>query len=133
MLKFKNLTWVLTTIGISVFLFGCSANEVINVGTPYNYKETDGVKFENEITNSEVISKLRTIIKGSEKVDKPNNIENVADVFFSLDRPNDGISEIRRYIWYQSDGSAILSDEMSNYYTLDKEQTKELKRILESK
>ncbi len=133
MLKFKNFTWALTTIFISVLLFGCSANEVINVGTPYNYKGTDGVKFENEITNSEVISKLRTIINGSEKVDKTNNIENVADVFFSLDRPKDGISEIRRYIWYQSDGSAILSDDMSNYYTLNKEQTKELKRILESK
>ena len=106
---------------------------MINVGTPYNYKGTDGVKFESEITNSEVISKLRTIINGSENIEKTNNIEYVADVFFSLDRPKEGISEIRRYIWYQSDGSAILSDDMSNYYTLNKEQTKELKRILEGK
>ena len=53
-------------------------------------------------------------------------------MFFSFDRPKDDVSEIRLYVWYQSNGSAILFDGGSNYFTLSIEQTKELKRILES-
>ena len=131
MLKTKKFTW-LTTIVMSVLLLGCSANEVINVGTPYNYKGTVGVEFESEISNSEVIAKLRTIVDDLERIEKTNSIEAEADVFFSLDRPKEGVSEIRLYVWYQSDGSAILFDGSSDYFTLSIEQTKELKRILES-
>jgi len=131
MLKTKKFTW-LTTIVMSVLLLGCSANEVINVGTPYNYKGTVVVEFESEISNSEVIAKLRTIVDDLERIEKTNSIEAEADVFFSLDRPKDDVSEIRLYVWYQSNGSAILFDGSSNYFTLSIEQTKELKRILES-
>jgi hypothetical protein len=134
MIKTKKFIWILTTIFMSLVLIGCSADVLIRVGTPYNYKGTDGVKFDkNEITNSGAIAKLRKIIKNSKEIEKPNVVENVAEVFFSLDRPKDSLSEIRRYIWYQDDGSSILYDGDSGYSTLTKEQTNELKRILESK
>lgn len=117
---------------MSMMLLGCSVDEVIRVGTPYNYKGTDGVKFDTEITKSETISKLRTIIENSKEIEKPNSIEDVADVFFQLDNPKDGVSQIRRYIWYQDDGGSILSGD-DYYYSLTKEQTDELKGILEGK
>ncbi|MFF2449622.1 hypothetical protein ACFVSW_21500 [Neobacillus sp. NPDC058068] len=132
MFKIRNFIWILTTIVMSMMLLGCSADEVIRVGTPYNYKGTDGVKFDTEITNSEAISKLRTIINHSKEIEKPDGIENLADVYFSLDRPKEGIGEIVRYMWYQDDGSSILSSG-DYYYTLTKEQTGELKGILEGK
>lgn len=127
-LEIKKTIWILTIIVMSVMLLGCSADEVIMVGTP-----SDGeVKLDKEITNSEAISKLRTIINDSKSIVKPDRIESLADVYFSLDRPKDSVMEITRYMWYQDDGSAILYHG-DYYYTLTKEQTNELKGILESK
>lgn len=111
-------------------LLGCSAAEVIKVGHPFNEKGTEGVRFHTEITDKEAITKLRTIIDQSKGIDKLN-MGNEADAFFQLDRPDEGISEIRRYIWFQDDGSAVLYDEGSNYSTLTKEQTLELRSVLE--
>lgn len=51
------------------------------------------------------------------------------ETFFSLDRPKEGVSEIRRYIWYKDDSSAVLYNGGSNYSTLTKEQTDELKNV----
>lgn len=113
---------------MSVMLLGCSTKEVIRVGTPLDGE----VKLDTEITNSEAISKLRTIINDSERLEKVDNIDRLADVYFSLDRPKEAVMEIVRYMWYQDDGSAILSHG-DYYYTLTKEQTDELKGILESK
>ena len=45
---------------MSVILFGCSANEVIRVGTPFIDRGTEGVEFHNEITDKESITRLRT-------------------------------------------------------------------------
>ncbi|WP_138420857.1 hypothetical protein [Aquibacillus sediminis] len=111
-------------------LLGCSADEVIKVGSPFNDEGTEGVKFNNEITDEEAITKLRTIIDNSKGIDKPS-IENEAEAFFQLDRPDESVSEIRRYIWFQDNGSAVLFDGGSNYSILTKEQTLELKSILE--
>ncbi|WP_138420847.1 hypothetical protein [Aquibacillus sediminis] len=111
-------------------LIGCSADKVIKVGSPFNDEGTEGVKFDNEITDKEAITKLRTIIDNSEGINKPN-IENEAEAFFQLDRLDESVSEIRRYIWFQDDGSAVLFDGGSNYSSLTKEQTLELKSILE--
>ncbi|MCT8137991.1 hypothetical protein H1D32_09620 [Anaerobacillus sp. CMMVII] len=54
-----------------------------------------------------------------------------AEAFFSLDIPKEGISEIRRYIWYLGDGSAVLYYTATGYSALNREQTIELKNILE--
>ncbi len=111
-------------------LFACSSDEVIRIGTPHNSEGTTWVKFSNEITDSEVIHKVRTIVENSQGIDKPILIEVKADVFFQLNNPSKGISEIDRYIWFQEDGSAILYNEAVGYSTLTKEQTLELKSIL---
>ncbi|MCT2536254.1 hypothetical protein NC661_13535 [Aquibacillus koreensis] len=126
----KNFIWIFTIIGMSVMLLGCSANEVIKVGNPFNDEGTEGVNFNNEITDEKAITELKTIIDNSKEIDKPN-IENEAEVFFQLDRPDESVSEIRRYIWFQDDGSAVLFDGGSSYSTLTKEQTTKLKSILE--
>ncbi|MCE7793821.1 hypothetical protein K8O68_15600 [Salipaludibacillus sp. CUR1] len=111
-------------------LLGCSADEVIRVGNPFSNEGNEGVTFNNEITDEEAINKLRTLIQNSQNTDKPN-MENEADAFFQLDRPNKNVSEVRRYIWFQDDGGAVLFDGGSNYSTLTKAQTLELKDILE--
>ncbi|MDL4842423.1 hypothetical protein [Aquibacillus rhizosphaerae] len=114
---------------MTVILSGCSANEVIRVGTPFEDDDTEGVKFNDEITDDEAITSLRTIIDNSNQIDKPNN-KHEPDAFFQLNRPDDSVIEIRRYIWFQDDGSAVLFDGGSNYSTLTKQQTLELKNIL---
>ena len=111
-------------------LFGCSPDEIIRVGTPFHNNGTDGVKFHDEITDTETITSLRTLIKNAKDIEEPNDLTKEPEVFFSLDKPKEGISEIRRYIWYQDDGSAVLYNEATGYSILTKKQTIELKNIL---
>lgn len=124
----KKLIWI-ATIFSSLMLFGCSAAEIVKVGTPVE----DGIEFDFEIKDTERISQIRTLIKEeSQEIEKPDGLSDIAEAFFSLDRPKEGVAEIWRYIWYEEDGTAILFDEF-NYYTLGKVQTEELKQLLESK
>lgn len=111
---------------------GCSINEVIRVGTPFNDKRGEGVEFHTEVTDREAITKVRTIINSLEEIEEPQYLKDIPDAFISLDRLAESVSEIRRYIWYQDDGSAILYvDGGSKYYKMTKQQHNELKRILE--
>lgn len=83
-------------------------------------------------TDSASIGALREIIKDEDDTEEPKDLGEVADTFFSLDRPKESTSEIRRYVWYQDDASSILYSEGSDIYSaLTTEQTNELKRILE--
>ncbi|QOY38123.1 hypothetical protein AWH56_011635 [Anaerobacillus isosaccharinicus] len=117
---------------ISVMLLGCSVNEVIRVGTPFNDKRGEGVDFHTEVTDREAITKVRTIINSLEEIEEPHYLKDIPDAFISLDRLAESVSEIRRYIWYQDDGSAILNvDGGSKFYNMTKQQHNELKRILE--
>ncbi|ATP40573.1 hypothetical protein CSE16_11210 [Solibacillus sp. R5-41] len=106
-------------------------NPLFRVGTPFNENGVKGVKFDKEITNSKSIESLRTLIKKVRDIDEPNGLNKESNIFFSLDRPKDGISEIRLYIWYQDDGSSILKTDSNSYFALTKEHTNELKNILE--
>lgn len=117
---------------MSVMFLGCSANEVIRIGTPFNDKRGEGVDFHTEVTDTEAITKVRTIINNLEEIEEPLYLKDIADVFISLDRLADSVTEIRRYIWYQDDGSAILyGDGNAKYYNMTEQQHNELKRILE--
>ena len=110
---------------------GCSSDEVIKVGTPFNDNGTTGVKFNKEIRDSESIVRLRTLIDKEQDIEKQTNLNNEPETFFSLDRPMDSVSEFMRYIWYHDDGSAILYNRGSDIYsTLTQKQTNELKSIL---
>lgn len=113
----------------SLLLFGCSANELVKVGTPVE----GGIDFDFEIKDKEVISRIRGMIKEEPvEIEKPEGLRDIADAFFSLDRPKEGVIEIWRSIWYEEDGTAILFDEFQ-YYTLTKTQTEQLKHLLEKK
>lgn len=117
---------------MSVIVVGCTKEEVLKVGTPFNDNGGEGVKFHSDITDSASIEALRELIKDAEDMEESKDLGKVADTFFSLDRPKESISEIRRYVWYQDDASTILYSEGSGIYSaLTAEQTNELKRILE--
>lgn len=124
----KKFIWI-ASLFTSLMLFGCSADELIRVGTPVE----GGIEFDFEITDSEIISQVRTLIKEEwREIEKPEGLSDIAEAFFSLDRPKEGVAEIWRYVWYEEDGTSVLFDEFQ-YYSLTKSQTEELKQLLESK
>lgn len=118
---------------------GCSEEEIVRVGTPFNDEGTTGAEFNTGFTDSETISEFRAIIKMEEKIEPPKELSPVADLVLTLDKPEESVSELWRYIWYMDDGSAVLSnrenavaeEDVQEFYTLNEEQTKELKSILE--
>jgi len=113
---------------------GCAKNEVVKVGTPFDKNGDKGVDFHTDITNSESIGTLREIIKDESIIEQPKGLGEVADIFFSLDRPKESAAEIQKSVWYRDDGTSILYSEGSNNYSvLTKKQTDELKKILEGK
>lgn len=120
---------------LSVILAGCAADEeVLRVGTPFQDGETTGVEFHTDITDAELVTDLRNVIKQEQEAEKPSDLEMKADTFFTLDLPEQGIAEIRRYVWYLDDGSSLLTHEApldsTDFYLLAAEQTEELKRII---
>lgn len=136
----KHLKGLIAIAVLAITLAGCSSNdEVIRIGTPFQEDETSGVKFHTDITAAESITDLRDIIDTEKEVEQPADLTGIADTFFTLDIPEEGVSEISRYIWYREDGSALLTREElknneannKNVYILAPEQTEELKRILE--
>ncbi|RNF41199.1 hypothetical protein [Planococcus salinus] len=130
---------LITTFIISIAMAGCASDEVIRVGTPFNDEGTTGAEFHTDITDSEAITALRRVIETEKKVEKPKDLTREPDVVFTLNRPEESVSEIWRYVWYQDDGSAFLSNEESavlvergqDFFALPKEQTNDLKSILE--
>lgn len=128
----KKWVEVLPILLILIMFTGCSVDEVIRVGTPFGDNGTEGVKFHNEMKDSESIEALRKVIDKVKEIEKPEDLDKEPKIFFSLDIPKEGIAEIRLYVWYQDDGSSILyNDGSDSYFTLTKKQTKELKSILE--
>lgn len=133
----KHLKGLIATAVLAITLTGCSSNdEVIRIGTPFQEDETSGVKFHTDITAAESITDLRDIMNTEKEVEQPADLSSLADNFFTLDIPEEGVSEISRYVWYQEDGSTILSNddlagnEDQNFFILTADQTEELKHIL---
>lgn len=122
-----------------MMVIGCSEEEIVRVGTPFNDEGTTGAEFNTGFTDSETISELRKIIEMEEKIEPPKELPAVADLVLTLDKPEESVSELWRYIWYMDDGSAVLSnrensvalEDEQEFYALNEEQTKELKSILE--
>ncbi|MCM3609795.1 hypothetical protein M4S82_00945 [Planococcus sp. MERTA32b] len=136
----KRLKWLIAITITAITLAGCSSDgEVIWVGVPYQEDETSGIKFHTDITDAESITDLRDIINTEKEMEQPADLTGLADTFFTLDIPEEGVSLIQRYIWYREDGSALLTrEELKNneagnkdVYILAPEQADELKRILE--
>lgn len=129
----KKSIMLTTIIFLAVLAGGCGSNEIIRVGTPFQNDGTTGVEFHTDITDSEAMTDLRTVIEMEEETEKPENLTREPDTFFKLDRPEEGVSEIRRYVWYLEDGSSVLSSDESGqeFFTLTEEQTTDLKSIIE--
>lgn len=108
-------------------LFGCSANEVLRVGTPTE----DGAEFHNDITSSEVIATFRMMMQEAEEIEAPNGLKDVADVVVFLNRRKEGIAEISEDVWYEEDGTAVLFRD-PHYYILGVKQTELLKEMIEA-
>jgi hypothetical protein len=120
------------TLILSVIFSGCSVAEVIRVGTPFNENGTKGISFDKEIKDSESIEALRAIIRKVREIEEPKDLDSEPETFFSLERPKEGIAEMWLYVLYQDDGGSILYNDGSNsYFALSKEQTNELRSILE--
>lgn len=122
-----------------MIMMGCSEEEIVRVGTPFNDEGTTGAELNKGFTDSETISELRAIIEMEEKIEPPKELPAVADLVLTVDKPEENVSELWRYIWYMDDGSAVLSnrenaeaeEDAQEFYALNEEQTKELKSILE--
>ncbi|KIN39889.1 hypothetical protein ACFTRE_06960 [Bacillus subtilis] len=76
--------WILSTITVLLAISGCSSDEVIKVGTPFNDNGTTGVKFNKEIKDSESIVRLRTLIDKEQDIEKPTNLNNEPEAFLHL-------------------------------------------------
>ncbi|MFS0688951.1 hypothetical protein AB1K89_06890 [Sporosarcina sp. 179-K 8C2 HS] len=119
-------------LALSVVFSGCSASELIQVGTPSFNEKGKSISFDKEIKDSESIEALRALIKKVREVEEPKDLDDEPETFFSLVRQQEGIAEMWLYVYYQDDGSSILyNDGVNGYYALSKEQTNELRRILE--
>lgn len=135
----KKYIWTVLILSIAIITSGCTKKEVIRVGTPFNDEGGEGINFHQEITDSKSIEALREIIKNADEIDKPKGLERKPEIFFSLDRPREDVAEIRRYVYYQDDGSSILcSNGVSGpdgfpdrYFSLNENHTNDLKNVLQ--
>ncbi|KGR79063.1 hypothetical protein [Ureibacillus manganicus] len=131
MIKIKKFPWIVLLLMLPVIFSGCSASEVIRVGTPVNGMEAIKFDKENEIKDTKSIEALRAIISEVREIEEPKDLDSQPDTFFSLDRPKEGIAEMWLYVYYQDDGSSILYNNGANlYFALSEEQTNELRSIL---
>lgn len=136
----RKIKLLIATALLTASLTGCSSEgEVIRIGEPYLKDETSGVKFHTDVTDPDAIAALRDLVSTEKETEKPEDLLAQADTSFILDIPEEGVLEIWRYVWYQEDGSAILSNEdlvanvkdYQKFYMLAAEQTEELKGIIE--
>lgn len=95
-------------ISLAIMLVGCGNKEVLNIGKPLQYEGEEEVDFEKEITEAKTIDTVRELIQESEEIEAPETYNKDEALFFSLDRPKEGVSEMRRYLYIQNDGSSVL-------------------------
>lgn len=126
-------------VSIMILLAGCGKKEVLMVGTPFQDEEgQEAVNFEKEITDAKRIEAVRELVRKSEEIEESDGFTTEEVLFFSLDRPKEGVSEIRRYLYIEKDGSSVLkakgqegSDGFpDHHYALNEEQTTALLKLL---
>ena len=75
---------------------------------------------------------MREIIRNVREIEKPEDLNTESETFILLDRPKDSVAEMMFYVLYQGYGSLILyNDSSDRYFSLSKEQTSELRSIIE--
>ncbi|WP_434399841.1 hypothetical protein M1Q06_12630 [Planococcus sp. 11815] len=124
---------------MAIVLSACTNNEVIRVGVPFTDGLTEGVHFQKDISDRASIVSLRTILQNETELESLDWLSVEPQAVFTIDRPDDGVQEIRRFIWYRDNGRAIMSNERNvlshkenqEFFRLTAEQTQDLKKILQ--
>ena len=120
-------------------LSACTHNEVIRVGVPFTDGMTEGVHYQKDIKDRASIVTLRTILQNEKEFDSLDRLAVEPQAVFTIDRPDDGVQEVRRFVWYRDSGRAIMSNERNvlspkenqEFFRLTAEQTQDLKKILQ--
>ena len=126
-------------IAMAVVLSACTHNEVIRVGVPFSDGLTEGVHFQKDISDRASIVSLRTILQNETELESLDRLSVEPQAVFTIDRPDDGVQEVRRFVWYRDNGRAIMSNERNvlshkenqEFFRLTAEQTQDLKKILQ--
>lgn len=124
---------------MAIVLSACTHNEVIRVGVPFTDGLTEGVHFQKDISDRASIVSLRTILQNETELESLDRLSVEPQAVFTIDRPDDGVQEVRRFVWYRDNGRAIMSNERNvlshkenqEFFRLTAEQTQDLKKILQ--
>ncbi|MFP3355740.1 hypothetical protein [Planococcus citreus] len=124
---------------MAIVLSACTHNEVIRVGVPFSDGLTEGVHFQKDISDRASIVSLRTILQNETELESLDRLSVEPQAVFTIDRPDDGVQEVRRFVWYRDNGRAIMSNERNvlshkenqEFFRLTAEQTQDLKKILQ--
>lgn len=126
-------------MAMAIMLSACTHNEVIRVGVPFTDGMTEGVHFQKDIKDRASIVSLRTILQNETELESLDRLSIEPQAVFTIDRPDDGVQEVRRFVWYRDNGRAIMSNERNvlshkenqEFFRLTAEQTQDLKKILQ--
>ncbi|WP_112181551.1 hypothetical protein [Paraliobacillus zengyii] len=124
----KKATYILLLMFL--FLSGCGTDELLLIG---KRTDTDIVEYNQEIKEENIITQVNNILENKTKnqiSEKPNVYP---DFILLLKNKKENISIFNYAVWLDNRENALLSDETSenkNYYRLSKENTEELKEIL---
>lgn len=124
---------------MAIMLSACTHNEVIRVGVPFTDGMTEGVHYQKDIKDRASIVTLRTILQNETELESLDRLSVEPQAVFTIDRPDDGVQEVRRFVWYRDSGRAIMSNERNvlspkedqEFFRLTAEQTQDLKKILQ--
>ncbi|MGD6844446.1 hypothetical protein ACQCVH_18290 [Bacillus infantis] len=114
---------------LAAIMAGCSAEEVLSVGKPFNENGAEGVRFHSDVRDPVHIRQVRSLLDELTEEKSAGEPQRAADTAFVLKRPKEGVAESFAYIWYTEDDTAILK-EGELYLLADKEQTEKLKKLL---
>lgn len=135
----KKSLWLAVIAGLLLFLSSCSSNEVIRVGVPFTDGLTEGVLYQKDIKDPVSLGTLRTILNSGEEIEPDDALPIEPHAVFTIDRADEGGTELRRFVWYRENGRAVLSNERNvmspkdgqEFFHLTTKQTRDLKEILQ--
>ncbi|MGM0897026.1 MAG: hypothetical protein ACQEV0_03950 [Bacillota bacterium] len=135
----KKTIWLGLIIAAAFMLSACSSNEVIRVGVPFSDGLTEGIHYKEDITDPISVGTLRKILHNETEYESLDKLSVEPQAVFTIDRPDEGVQEVRRFVWYRENGRAILSNERNvishqedqEFFRLTAEETQDLKKILQ--
>lgn len=135
----KKTIWISVLTAFVIALSSCSSNEVIRVGVPFTDGSTQDVLFKKDIKDPVSVGTLRTILHNETEYEELEQLSIEPQAVFTIDRIEDGETEVRRFVWYRDNGRAILSNERNvinpkdgqQFYRLSTKETNDLKEILQ--